>query len=146
MTFVSVERVIARPPRTVFDFVATHHFENHPKWDPDVLEMTQTSPGAVRTGTTARVVRRQGGRRVEGTAVVTEYEPDRSAAWEVRFGRFLLNQRAELIPEQGGVATRLRLVIETRTSGPMRVLVPLLRGRFRRTMEHSLTVIANLLE
>ena len=146
MTFVSVERVIARPPRTVFDFVATHHFENHPRWDPDVLEMTQTSPGAVRTGTTARVVRRQGGRRVEGTAVVTEYEPDRSAAWEVQFGRFILNQRAELIPEQGGVATRLRLVIETRTSGPMRVLVPLLRGRFRRTMEHRLTVIANLLE
>ena len=63
MTFISVERVIARPPRTVFDFVATHHFQNHPKWDPDVLEMTQMSPGTVRTGTTARVVRRQGGSR-----------------------------------------------------------------------------------
>ena len=146
MTFISVERVIARPPRTVFDFVATHHYQNHPKWEPDVLEMTQTSPGAVRTGTTARVVRRQGGSRVAGTATVTEYEPDRSAAWEVRFGRFILNQRAELISEQGGAATRLRLVIETRASGSMRLLVPLLRGRFRRTMEHSLAVIANLLE
>lgn len=146
MTFISVERVIARPPRTVIDFVAAHHFQNHPKWDPDVLEMTQTSPGVVRTGTTARVVRRQGGSRVAGTATVTEYEPDRSAAWEVRFGRLILNQRAELIPEQGGAATRLRLVIETRASGSMRLLVPLLRGRFRRTMEHSLAVIANLLE
>ena len=146
MIFISVERVIARPPHTVFDFVAAHHFQNHPKWDPDVLEMTQTSPGGVRTGTTARVVRRQGGNRVEGTATVTEYEPDRSAAWDVRFGRFILNQRAELIPEQGGAATRLRLVIETRASGSMRLLVPLLRGRFRRTMEHSLAVIANLLE
>jgi hypothetical protein len=54
MAVISVERVIARPPRTVFDFVATHHFQNHPKWDPDVLEMTQTSPGAVGTGTTAK--------------------------------------------------------------------------------------------
>ena len=146
MIFISVERVIARPPHTVFDFVAVHHFQNHPKWDPDVLEMTQTSPGGVRTGTTARVVRRQGGNRVEGTATVTEYEPDRSAAWDVRFGRFILNQRAELIPEQGGAATRLRLVIETRASGSMRLLVPLLRSRFRRTMEHSLAVIASLLE
>ena len=33
------------PPGTVFDFVAAHHFENHPRWDPDVLEMNQTSPG-----------------------------------------------------------------------------------------------------
>jgi uncharacterized protein YndB with AHSA1/START domain len=146
MTFVSVERVIARPPRAVFDFVATHYFQNHPKWDPGVLEMTQMSPGRVRTGTTARVVRRQGGGQVEGTATVTEYDPDRSAAWEVRFGPFILNQRAEFTPEQGGAATRLRLAIKTRASGPMRLLVPLLRGRFRRTMEHSLATIANLIE
>lgn len=146
MTFISVERVIARPPRTVFDFVATHHFQNHPKWDPDVLEMTQTSPGPVATGTTAKVVRRQGGSRVEGTATVTGYEPDRSAAWEVRFGHFVLDQRAELTPEQGGAATRLRLAIKTRASGSMGLLVPLLRRRFRRTMEHSLATIANLIE
>jgi hypothetical protein len=146
MAVISVERVLERPPHTVFDFVATHHFQNHPKWDPDVVEMRQTSPGRVRTGTTAQVVRRQGNRRVEGTATVTEYEPDRSAAWEVRFGPFLLNQRADLMPEQGGTATRLRLAIETRASGPIRLLVPLLRGRFRRTMEQSLATIANLLE
>ena len=146
MTVVSIERVIGRPPSAVFDFVATHHFENHPKWDPDVLEMRQTSPDAPQTGTTAHVVRRQGDRRVEGTATVTEYVPDRSAAWDVRFGSFLLKQRAELTPERGGAATRLRLTIETKASGPMRLLVPLLRGRFRKTMEQSLAAIADLLE
>jgi hypothetical protein len=146
MTVVSMERVIERPPSAVFDFVATHHFENHPKWDPDVLEMRQTSPGDVRTGTTAQVVRRQGSRRVEGTATVTEYVPDRSAAWDVRFGSFLLKQQAEVIPERSGEATRLRLIIQTRARGPMRLLVPLLRGRFRKTMEQSLATIADLLE
>ena len=146
MTVVSMERVIERPPSAVFDFVATHHFENHPKWDPDVLEMRQTSPGDVRTGTTAQVVRRQGSRRVEGTATVTEYVPDRSAAWDVRFGSFLLKQQAEVIPERSGDATRLRLTIQTRARGPMRFLVPLLRGRFRKTMEQSLATIADLLE
>ncbi len=146
MTVVSIERVIGRPPSAVFDFVATHHFENHPKWDPDVLEMRQTSPGAPQTGTTAQVVRRQGGRRVEGTATVTEYVPDRSAAWDVRFGSFLLKQRAEMMPERGGDATRLRLTIEAKAGGLMRFLVPLLRGRFRKTMEQSLAAIADLLE
>jgi polyketide cyclase/dehydrase/lipid transport protein len=146
VTVVSVERVIERPPSAVFDFVATHHFDNHPRWDPDVLEMRQTSPGAPQTGTTAHVVRRQGSRRVEGTATVTEYVPDRSAAWDVRFGSFLLKQRAEVIPERSGAATRLRLTIETKASGPMRFLVPLLRGRFRKTMERSLATIDDLLK
>ena len=45
MTEVTVERVVRCPPDVVFDFVAAHHFENHPRWDPDLLEMSQTSPG-----------------------------------------------------------------------------------------------------
>jgi hypothetical protein len=98
--------------------------------DPDLLEMSQTSPGPVDLGTTARVVRRQGHGRVEGTATVVEYEPEDLAAWDLRFGAFRLHQRAELLPEQGGAETRLRLSIETSAQGPMRLLVPLLRGRF----------------
>jgi uncharacterized protein YndB with AHSA1/START domain len=146
MTQVSVERVVKRPPAAVFDFVATHHFENHPRWDPDVLEMTQTSPGPVREGTTARIVRRQGRRQVEGTATVRAYEPDRRAAWEVSFGAFRLDQRAELAPEAGGAATRLRLSIDTSAKGPIALLLPLLRGRFRKTMTESLRTMAALLE
>ena len=130
----------------MFRFVATNHFANHPRWDPDVLEMTQTSPGPVGVGTTARLVRRQGARTVEGTATVTAYEPDRLAAWDVSFGAFSLRQRAELTVEGAGRATRLRLVIETRARGALKLLVPLMRGRFRRTMDQSLATIAALLE
>jgi hypothetical protein len=64
----------------------------------------------------------------------------------VEFGPFLLRQRAELVPEQGGAATRLRLSVDTSGRGPIKFIVPLLRGRFRRTMEQSLTTIASLLE
>ncbi|HWT22633.1 MAG TPA: SRPBCC family protein [Solirubrobacteraceae bacterium] len=146
MTVVTVEGIVRRPPEVVFDFVARHHFENHPRWDADLLEMTQTSAGPVGVGTTARVVRRQGRGRVEGTATVVDYEPDRRAAWDVRFGPFRLNQRAELVPEQRGAATRLRLSIDTSAQGPIRIFVPLLRGRFRTTMTQSLRTIAALLE
>jgi hypothetical protein len=143
---VTVERIVQRPPEVVFDFVARHHFENHPRWDPDLLEMSQTSSGPVGVGTTARVVRRQGRGRVEGTATVVDYEPDRRAAWDVRFGPFRLDQRAEFVPEQGGTATRLRLSIDTSAQGPIRMIVPLLRGRFRKTMTQSMRTVAALLE
>ena len=146
MTVVTVERIVQRPPDVVFDFVARHHFENHPRWDPDLLEMSQTSSGPVGVGTTARVVRRQGRGRVEGTATVVDYDPDRRAAWDVRFGRFRLDQRAEFVPEQGGTATRLRLSIDTSAQGPIRMIVPLLRGRFRKTMTQSVRTVAALLE
>jgi hypothetical protein len=143
---VTVETIVQRPPEVVFDFVARHHFTNHPKWDPDLLEMSQTSPGAVGVGTTARVVRRQGRGRVEGTATVVEYEPSRRAAWDVRFGQFRLGQRVELVPEQEQAATRLRLSIDASAHGLIRVIVPLLRGRFRKTMTRSVRTIAALVE
>jgi hypothetical protein len=146
MSVVTVESVVERPPEVVFDFVARHHFENHPRWDPDLIEMRQTSPGPVGIGTTARVVRRQGRRRVEGTATVRAYEPDRVAAWDVRLGPLRLDQRAELIPERGGAATRLRLSIDTTARGPVRLMLPLLRPRFRKTMTQSLRTIAALLD
>jgi hypothetical protein len=83
---------------------------------------------------------------VDGTATVTEYQPNRSASWEVEFGPFLLRQRVELAPANDGAATRLQLSIDTRAKGPVKVIVPLLRGRFRRTMEQSLTTIGTLLD
>jgi uncharacterized protein YndB with AHSA1/START domain len=142
---VRAERSVPYPPERVFDFVATRHFENHPRWDPDVLEMRQTSTGAPGPGTTAHVVRRQGRGSVEGTATVVEYEPPRRAAWDVRFGAFALRQAVDLQPEGGGSGTRLQLAIETRARGPVALLLPLLRGRFRRTMTRSLATIETLL-
>ena len=146
MTVVKVERTLHHPPEQVFNFVARNHFQNHPRWDPDLLEMNQTSPGPVQVGTTAHVVRRQGRRIVEGTATVTEYQPYRRASWDVEFGPFLLRQRAELAPEDDGAATRLQLSVDTRAKGSIKVVVPLLRARFRRTMEQSATTIGTLLD
>jgi hypothetical protein len=83
---------------------------------------------------------------VEGTATVVAYEPDRRAAWDVRFGPFRLDQRVEFVPEHDGATTWLRLSVETSAHGPIRMIVPLLRGRFRKTMTQSLQTISVLLE
>jgi hypothetical protein len=143
---ISSQRIVRRPPAEVFAFVATDHFTNHPKWDPEVLEMTPTTPGPIRVGASARLLRQQGRGRVEGTSTVTAYEPEHLAAFDVRFGAFQLRQRVECFPEQRGEATRLQLTIDSQATGLLKPLVPLMRSRFRQTMERSLATIASLIE
>ncbi len=142
---VVTEKVIKRPAEDVFRFVAAEHFENHPRWDADLVEMTPTSPGPMGLGTTGRVLRRQGRRRVEGTVEVTGYEPDRTAAFDVRFGSFRLVQRVECDPLDE-TTTRLRVTIETQASGPLRLLLPLMAPRFRKNLGASGEKIRVMLE
>jgi uncharacterized protein YndB with AHSA1/START domain len=142
---LQVEQEIDAAPSDVFRFVATDHFTNHPTWDPAVLEMTPTTPGPLRPGTTARVVRGDRGKRTEGRLTVTDYEPDQRFAATTEFGPFRLRQRVTCAPTADG-GTRLTLAIETRARGPFRVLLPLLRRRFLRTMRSSLQTIARHVE
>ena len=136
---------IDAPPSEVFRFVATEHFQNHPSWDPAVHEMTQTSPGPMRPGTTARLVRNDAGRRTEGVLTVTRFEPDRAFAAVAEFGPFRLDQQAICSPTATG-GTRLTLVIATRAKGPLRLLLPLMRPRFAHTMRASLQSIKQQVE
>jgi Polyketide cyclase / dehydrase and lipid transport len=142
---LAASQVIERPPAEVFRFVATDHLQNHPKWDPAVTAITQTSPGAMGVGTTARLVRTDRGRRVEGTMEVTEYQPVSSFTEVSRFGPFTLHARATLAPV-GPASTRLELVIDTHARGVIRLLLPLMRGTFRKTMARSLHIIKQHVE
>jgi Polyketide cyclase / dehydrase and lipid transport len=142
---LSASQVIERPPAEVFRFIATDHFHNHPKWDPAITAITKTSPGPMGIGTTARLVRTDRGRRVEGTMEVTEYQPVRSFTEVSRFGPFRLHARATLVPV-APASTRLELVIDTRARGAIRLLLPLMRGTFRKTMARSLRIIKEQVE
>jgi Polyketide cyclase / dehydrase and lipid transport len=142
---LAASQVIERPPAEVFRFVAIEHFQNHPTWDPAVTAITQTSQGAMGVGTTARLVRTDRGRRVEGSMEVTEYEPVRRFTEVSRFGPFTLQARARLAPV-AAASTRLELVIDTRARGPIRLLLPLMKGTFRKTMARSLRIIKEQVE
>jgi Polyketide cyclase / dehydrase and lipid transport len=142
---LAASQVIERPPAEVFRFVATEHFQNHPKWDPAVTSITKTSPGPMGVGTTARLVRTERGRQVEGSMEVTEYQPVRSFTEVSRFGPFTLHARATLVPV-APASTRLELVIDTRAHGAIRLLLPLMRGTFRKTMARSLRTIKQHVE
>jgi Polyketide cyclase / dehydrase and lipid transport len=142
---LAASQVIKRPPAEVFRFVATDHFQNHPKWDPAVTSVTKTSPGPMGVGTTARLVRTDRGRRVEGSMEVTEYQPVSRFTQVSQFGPFTLHARATFEPV-APASTGLELVIDTHARGAIRLLLPLMKGTFRKTMARSLRVIKEQVE
>ena len=96
-------------------------------------------------GTTGRLVRTDRGRRIEGSMEVTEYEPVRSFTEVSRFGPLTLHARATLAPV-APASTRLELVIDTQARGAIRLLLPLMKGTFRKTMARSLRIIKDQVE
>jgi hypothetical protein len=67
---------VHRPVSTVWDFVAVHHVENHPRWDPDI-ELQATSPEPLGPGSVIRRRSHRLGRTTEGTTEITEFDHDR---------------------------------------------------------------------
>jgi hypothetical protein len=125
--------------------VATEHFQNHPMWDPAVTSITKTSPGPMGVGTTARLVRTDRGRQLQGSMEVTEYEPVSSVTVVSRFGPFTLQARTTFAPV-APASTSLQLVIDTHPRGVMGLVLPLMKGTFRKTMARSLRMIKELVE
>jgi Polyketide cyclase / dehydrase and lipid transport len=145
MLHVEEQQIIERPPTDVFRFVATEHFANHPKWDPNVVEMVPSSAGPIGVGSTARLVRNDRGKRIEGSAEVIEYQPDRLFGIVSRFGPFILQQRATCEARPEG-KTLLHLSIDTKANGMVRLLLPFLKGQFRKNMAASLQSIKQHVE
>ena len=68
--------VVDRPVRTVWNFVAVDHVQNHPRWDPDI-SLEKISEGPIGVGT---IIRRRSARfatPTEGHTEVIEFEPER---------------------------------------------------------------------
>lgn len=138
-----VERRIDRPPAIVFDFVARDHWRNHPRWDPNILEITPLESGAIRAGSRARV-RRKGGSGDEVLEVLA-FEPDSRWVSRSQIGPFSLEMTAVIEPAEEA-ASRLTLIADTRAQGAVRYLLPVLAPVFRRQMRASLKRIGEMVE
>ena len=138
-----VEVTIMRPPGEVFDFVARDHWRNHPRWDPNVVEMIPLEAGQIRAGSRARVRRTRG----SGDEVLTviAFEPDSRWVSQTQIGPFSLTMTA-LIGAADEGASRLALIGDTHARGAVRYLLPLLAPVFRRQMGRSLGRIKEMVE
>jgi polyketide cyclase/dehydrase/lipid transport protein len=138
-----VEASIARPPADVFDFVARHHWRNHPRWDPNVLEIRPVEPGGIGVGSRARVRRKRGAG--DELLEVVRYDPDARWVSRTQIGPFSLVMTA-LIEPTGTGKSRLALIADTEARYPLRHLLPVLAPVFRRRMRASVARIKHILE
>jgi hypothetical protein len=138
-----VEERVGRAPGVVFDFIARDHWRNHPRWDPNVVEIIPMEHGPIRAGSRARVQRKRG----SGDEVleVLEFKPDSRWVSRSQIGPFSL-QMSALIDPADEAASRLVLISDTQARGAIRYLLPLLSVVFRRQMRASLKRIKELVE
>ena len=126
-----LSELIRRPVHEVFDFVATHQFENHPKWEPEVLSIRKLTDGPLRTGTRAVMVRQEFGRRREVPYEVVEFEPERIMT--VRsVEKWIIFQITFQFAPAAPAATNLGVAVSIHLHGIMKLLGPGLNVLFRR--------------
>jgi len=93
----------------VFEFVASHFFDNYPKWCPQVVELEQLSDPPVQVGTRGRQVTRDRGIDSESTFEVSAFAP--SEKLEIRGSSEPFRSSYEFQREEGG-GTRVAFTFE----------------------------------
>jgi uncharacterized protein YndB with AHSA1/START domain len=136
-----LEERIRRSPAAVYDFVAVHQPENHPKWEDEVVEIRREAPLAV--GTKGVMVRQEGKRRREVPFEVTALVPDRLIAFRSGAGGFDLRLTFDLRP--AGDETDFHVTAELNLSGPLRLFTPIFRRKFPQTGARITKKLASLL-
>ncbi len=74
---------IDRPVADVFRFVATDHEKNHPRWDPNISDMRQTTDGPVAIGATFIFTRKIMGKSTPMQFKVTELQQGEHLTFEI---------------------------------------------------------------
>jgi len=133
---------VDRTPEQVFDVVGTHVYENHPKWETEVVEVRPITAGPVRQGGQSVMVREERGRRTETTNVVTDFEPGRLIAFRHDSDAMGFSLRFELAKASAG-GTDLTVDVNMAPHGPLRLATPLLAiGLPRRTRRITDSMVA----
>lgn len=127
----TAELNVACSPEQAFDHIAVHFFENHPRWDPGIVELARTSPGPIAAGTTGRETRQAGGRRFVTEFQVSEFDPPRRFAHRSTAGSMGEDVSYAIEPRSSGAVIHTHLQIYPKSLG-MRLLFPLIRRMIER--------------
>jgi Polyketide cyclase / dehydrase and lipid transport len=130
------------PAAETFAYLAT--FSNAVDWDPGVLASEQLDPGPVAVGTRFRLVVSFAGRHMPLTYRVTGYRPGREVMLAATSGPLCATDKIVVTGGAGGSAVSYQA--EVRLRGPLRLLDPLLRPRFRAVADRAAAGLAHALE
>lgn len=137
-----VSTLIVCPVSDVFQYVT--HFENNPQWQASAVENKQITPGPMGVGTEIQHVGKWLGRRFQGTARVTEFEPNRRWAYQSLDGPFQLELHCSFEEAPGG--TRLTMFVDGDDKGFFKMAGPILSGMAKRMQQEDLKRLKQVLE
>lgn len=145
MITYEARRRVGRPPEAVFDVIGTHVYENHPKWESEVVEIRPLTEPPVRVGSRAIMVRREYGRRSEVPYVVTAFEQDRKIAFRHISGQMDFDIAFVLAPAADRHSD-LVVQIRAQPKGVFRLFTPLVARSLPKTSERITSQMVTVVE
>jgi hypothetical protein len=135
--------VIKRPIEEAFAFLA--NLENDVKWHSAFIEVRKTSAGSLGVGARFLVFEGFLGRRSPGTEYeVTEYEPNRIAAWKTMSGPLQIKFWRIFESVQSG--TRFAVRYEGEPRGFLKLAWPLITRMVKRQQGGDMRKLKELME
>jgi hypothetical protein len=119
-------RQVNRSAEETFDVIGTHVYDNHPKWEAEVLEIRRITPDPVGIGSRAIMIRRELRRTTEVEYVLTEFEPNRRIAAYHPDGGMDFNISFTITPIDGN-SCRVQVDVQAQPQGFGRILEPIMR-------------------
>jgi carbon monoxide dehydrogenase subunit G len=139
---LDLNTLIDRPVKDVFAFVANPN--NMPKWNTAVVNIQQSTPGAVGVGTKFKSTSEALGRRMEGEVQVTAYEPDSKSGFQMNAGPVQVNVTLTFKPV--GTGTKLNLNAQGNPGGIFKLAEGVMAGQIKSMMEANLARLKSTLE
>ena len=131
MVHIEGEITIARSPEAVFDFVADER--NEPRFNPQMLNAEQVTPGPIGLGTRFRAEVTSRGRPVKMVIEFTDFERPRRLSSSTRTSAMDIRGTLTFDPVPEG--TRMHWCWELAPRGLVRLLTPLVARMGRRQEE-----------
>ena len=136
---------ISRSIEEVFDFVGTHYFENHPRWEREVVEVRRLTDGPIGVGSRAVMVREEYGRRSEAPLEITAFEPSRTIAFR-HLGGPMLFELAFVMAPAGVSSTDLSVHVQVELQGLYKLLTPIFAFNLPRIGTRIMRTMVELIE
>ena len=142
---VELSKQVDRPPADVWRYIAEHHLENHPKWDPAITKLEQEGSGPLGVGAQLHMVRKDMGREIPMEMEFTAWDPNHKMAFEVDAKQMHMNAHMALVA-QGDDATQLTIAVDAEGKGFAKAMMPMMGGRMKKQITASLDHIKDALE
>ena len=125
--------------------IGTNLYENHPKWEREVVEIRPITPGPVGVGSRAVMVRREFGQTSESEYVITEFEPSRRMAAHHPEDSMDFTISFEVTPVDPNECT-VQIDVQAQPKGWMRAFEPIMRLVMPRRSERIARSMSQVIE